>query len=353
MATLNESATQSISSTSDYCIDQSIVKRFERCKIDEAVSEDMPSNRNENNEDEDESKWTLYSASEHDTKRCKIDEAVSEDMPSNRNENNEDEDESKWTLYSASEHDTKFDPDQYLDGFYKTANEDFAMQVVLFFLPGIIYRMPSTVKTLLDLGAGPTVYVPIVFRNRAEHIYSSDYAEVNREAVRMWVEERCKFDWVHICEHIASIEPKKQSALEMQQQARKKLRAILKVDVHSDEVIQGVHYKVGDTPQPIPKLFQVVATIFCLEYASETFDDYRRAVRGAVSLIETGGYLVQGGVLNAKEYSFGRRRFKCHTLTKQQLLQSLKENGMETENGANFKLIIHDDIFVLISRKNQ
>ncbi|VDM28825.1 unnamed protein product [Toxocara canis] len=100
MATLNESATQSISSTSDYCIDQSIVKRFERCKIDEAVSEDMPSNRNENNEDEDESKWTLY---------------------------------------SASEHDTKFDPDQYLDGFYKTANEDFAMQVVLFFLPGIIY----------------------------------------------------------------------------------------------------------------------------------------------------------------------------------------------------------------------
>uniref|UniRef100_A0A183U3N9 Methyltransferase n=1 Tax=Toxocara canis TaxID=6265 RepID=A0A183U3N9_TOXCA len=116
--------------------------------------------------------------------------------------------------------------------------------------------MPSTVKTLLDLGAGeglffsnfkifaceklniattlnlgPTVYVPIVFRNRAEHIYSSDYAEVNREAVRMWVEERCKFDWVRICEHIASIEPKKQSALEMQQQARKKLRAILKVSI--------------------------------------------------------------------------------------------------------------------------
>lgn len=45
----------------------------------------------------------------------------------------------------------------------------------------------------------------------------------------------------------------------------------------------------------VPKqlmLIQLVSTIFCLEYSCETLDAYNRAVRGACSLIEDGGYLV-------------------------------------------------------------
>lgn len=41
-----------------------------------------------------------------------------------------------------------------MEGFYKTAKEDEAMQIVLFFLPGILYRLPEMVNDLLDLGAG-------------------------------------------------------------------------------------------------------------------------------------------------------------------------------------------------------
>ncbi|PIO59159.1 hypothetical protein TELCIR_19386, partial [Teladorsagia circumcincta] len=47
----------------------------------------------------------------------------------------------------------EFDPEAYLESFYKTASEDTAMQIVLFFLPGILYRLPSTIRTVLDLGA--------------------------------------------------------------------------------------------------------------------------------------------------------------------------------------------------------
>jgi hypothetical protein len=48
----------------------------------------------------------------------------------------------------------QFDPEAYLNGFYRTAREDEAMQIVLFFLPGIAYRLPKEVGTLLDLGSG-------------------------------------------------------------------------------------------------------------------------------------------------------------------------------------------------------
>ena len=48
----------------------------------------------------------------------------------------------------------QFDPTEYLESFYKSAAEDTAMNIVLFFLPGILYRLPEKIRTVLDLGAG-------------------------------------------------------------------------------------------------------------------------------------------------------------------------------------------------------
>lgn len=84
----------------------------------------------------------------------------------------------------------QFNPTAYLNSFYKTASEDTAMQIVLFFLPGILYRLPQKVRSVLDLGAGPTVYLPISLRDRAENIYTSDYAPANRDTLINWIEDK-------------------------------------------------------------------------------------------------------------------------------------------------------------------
>ncbi|VDM71157.1 unnamed protein product [Strongylus vulgaris] len=81
-----------------------------------------------------------------------------------------------------------FDPSAYLESFYKVPDEDTAMQIVLFFLPGILYRLPRHIRTVLDLGAGPTVYLPVALRNQAQEIYTSDYAQANRNALVNWIE---------------------------------------------------------------------------------------------------------------------------------------------------------------------
>ncbi|KAK5972076.1 hypothetical protein GCK32_013045, partial [Trichostrongylus colubriformis] len=88
------------------------------------------------------------------------------------------------------------------------------------------------------------------------------------------------------------------------------------VDVQKIPVIQGVHWQRESSS--IPEKFQVVSTVFCLEYSCETLDGYQQAVRGACSLIEDGGYL---------------------------------ENGMATSCAEGYKFITHDDIFLLISKK--
>ncbi|CAD5214600.1 unnamed protein product [Bursaphelenchus okinawaensis] len=262
----------------------------------------------------------------------------------------ENPDDEPWPLLNAKDHAEQFDPTKYLEGFYKTAKEDLAMQIVLFFLPGILYRLPNEVEDVLDLGAGPTVYIPIAMRHKAKNIYSSDFAEINRAAVTAWLKNQSDFDWTNVCEWIKSIEASKDTPEAMQDNARDIMKGVLAVNVHNPSPITGVHYQKDQTV-PVPKQFDAVCTVFCLEYASETLEEYEQAVYNAGSLVKTGGYIVQGGVLEAHEYGFGGRRFKCHFLTKDQLVTALKKSGFETNDKNGFKLIVSDEIFLLVAKK--
>ena len=98
--------------------------------------------------------------------RCELDEEENEDGKK-KNEEPKKEKSPPDPIFRAEEHDRqvvllmsskncgiKFDPDKYLEGFYKSPREDVAMQIVLFFLPGIVCRLPRNIATMLDLGAG-------------------------------------------------------------------------------------------------------------------------------------------------------------------------------------------------------
>ncbi|WKY02545.1 hypothetical protein Q1695_016093 [Nippostrongylus brasiliensis] len=267
-----------------------------------------------------------------------------------RNNDDEEQDTPK-EVYPASAHKDQFDPGAYLESFYKTASEDPAMKIVLFFLPGLLYRIPSKVRTALDLGAGPTVYLPIVLRDRAEQIFTSDFAPANRDMLQSWVENRSTFDWSNVCGWIADIEACLDEPCVMQQKAREKVNAVLEVNVHETPVIRSVHWQRENCS--IPEKFQLVSTVFCLEYSCETLDEYKRAVRGACGLIEDGGYLLQGGVMDATDYHFAGKAFKCHRLERWHIDETLTENGMATTKEDGFKLISHDGIFLLLSKKIQ
>ncbi|KAL3090099.1 hypothetical protein niasHS_006551 [Heterodera schachtii] len=247
-------------------------------------------------------------------------------------------------IFRAEEHNVQFDPDQYLDGFYKSAREDTAMQIVLFFLPGMICRLPNNIETMLDLGAGPTVYIPLCARNHVASFFSSDYAQANRKRLIDWVEGRNRFDWTEICKWIANIEANNESAAQIQEKTRKKMRAVLEVtiDYRADERVE------------VPEQFELVATVFCMEYSCEDLDGYRRAISGACGLIKPGGWLLQGGIFHATEYSFGGKRFSSHFLRREDVFMALKENGMCSQKGAThdeFHFITHEDIFLLLAKK--
>ncbi|CAJ0941906.1 unnamed protein product, partial [Mesorhabditis belari] len=257
----------------------------------------------------------------------------------------------KDEVCAPEEHHDKFNPHAYLNAFYKSATEDTAMQVVLFFLPGILYRVPTKITTFLDLGAGPTVYFPIAIRDRATRIFSSDYAPANRAALIEWAEKRSTFDWGEVCKWIASIEASNQTADQMQQAARDKLEAVLEVDVHHKPVVKNIQW-TKNAQVKVPEKFQVVSSVFCLEYSCETYDGYIEAVSSACSLVEDGGYLIQGGVLDATSYNFDGKQFRSHRLRKQHIIEALRVNGFgHVEKTDDFKYIEAEEIFLLCSKK--
>lgn len=117
---------------------------------------------------------------------------------------------------------------------------------------------------------------------------------MNRNTLQNWIENKNTFDWSNVCTWISNIEACTDKPNIMQAEAREKMRAVLEVDVHKQPVIQSVHYKTA-TCNEIPGQFDVVTTVFCLEYASEAIEEYSEAVKNAISLIKPGGHLVNCG----------------------------------------------------------
>ncbi|VDM13731.1 unnamed protein product [Wuchereria bancrofti] len=59
---------------------------------------------------------------------------------------------------------SNFDSQAYLSDFYQRV-DDPAMQMMIMLLPSIAERIDSY-DNLLDFGAGPTIHVSVVFRNK-------------------------------------------------------------------------------------------------------------------------------------------------------------------------------------------
>lgn len=96
------------------------------------------------------------------------------------------------------EHD--FDPDAYLKHYFAREAIEDGTRMSLFALPVFAYSMlqsmpPQERETLLDIGAGPTVYTALCFRDTVNTVYLSDYLEQNLQVLRQWRNNSSAYDW--------------------------------------------------------------------------------------------------------------------------------------------------------------
>ncbi len=81
-------------------------------------------------------------------------------------------------------------------------------RISLFVLPNFCEVIRKTTPedkrlTLLDIGAGPTIYSAVCFRNVVKKVYLADYLNQNLQLLNEWLEKRLDFDWTPVIERIA------------------------------------------------------------------------------------------------------------------------------------------------------
>ncbi|KAL1239859.1 Nicotinamide N-methyltransferase [Trichinella spiralis] len=244
-----------------------------------------------------------------------------------------------------------FDAKAYLSDFYSSPVSDPAMTMMLSVLPIIAERLslkkaPETgITRLLDIGSGPTIHMAVVFRDKVDEIYLSDYLEQNCEQLRLWMQDRKPFDWRSVLGYIAQREGQATLSVEaMEVASRSKLRGVFHCDVFKPGVVDWPDYDgLG---------FDVVSSLFCLEFASNTVDDFTNALTNVVRLVKPGGYLILGGVLGESWCKFGGRLFSSYPLTEAQLFASLRQNGINPTD-PTFTYYNHSDIFLVLAQPTQ
>ncbi|KAI6225292.1 putative methyltransferase B0303.2 [Aphelenchoides fujianensis] len=264
------------------------------------------------------------------------------------------------TIFKPEDYEDHFDGAAYLEHFYSDRAMESGTRLSLFALPNFAEHVRKMIpeserRTLLDVGSGPTVYSAICFRRIVKQIYLSDFVPSNLELLEDWVEQRRPFDWTAVSKIIGRNEGLRVDAAELQRmeeetRAAVKAGGILHANVHNEEVLRENPTINADVH------FDVLVSIFCLESACSTHEQYARAIRNMLKLLRPGGCLILGSVIEDNVYVSGMhadkpRLFTLLSLKEEFIVEQLEENGIKTASMTRLGLVQHGALFLMARKK--
>lgn len=129
-------------------------------------------------------------------------------------------------------------------------------------------------QDMIDIGAGPTIYSAICFRNLVKRIYLTDFCRSNLKILQDWLSMTKKFDWASVMKTIArygrffysknlSVE-----AIDMSNptQVFKQMEDETRQSVVKGGVFHADVHDIDSLRNMLPeKRFDILVSIFCLE----------------------------------------------------------------------------------------
>ncbi|XP_075767517.1 phenylethanolamine N-methyltransferase [Pelodiscus sinensis] len=217
----------------------------------------------------------------------------------------------------------KFNPRAYLQNNYMPPRADFSSEDCVVpwklrclaeaFATGEIHG-----RTLIDIGSGPTIYQLLSACDHFEEIIATDYLEVNRQALRRWVQdEPGGFDWSPYIRHVCKIEGKGEQWKEKERKLREKLRQILPIDVHQPEPLGS----------PLSQPADALVSTFCLEAVSPDRPSFERALRHVTTLLRPGGHFLFIGALEESFYLAGEAKLAVVPVSEADVKAALGKSG--------------------------
>ncbi|KAE9552751.1 hypothetical protein FO519_004013 [Halicephalobus sp. NKZ332] len=218
----------------------------------------------------------------------------------------------KKKIFQPKDYEKEFDPEAYLQFYYSSKALDDGTRLSLFSLPMFAHiihqKLPANKRvSLIDIGAGPTIYSAISFRDIVQRIYLTDYVDKSLTMLEDWLYARTSFNWEKAIKVIARTEgvhlKNDKEVNEIEEQTRRTVEngGIYKADVRTKDVL----LLNSKDPKPKDKQFDIVVSVFCLESACSTHEEYVSSLKNVLSLLQPGGYLILGSVIDDVIYNSG------------------------------------------------
>ncbi|KAG8569232.1 hypothetical protein GDO81_014310 [Engystomops pustulosus] len=176
--------------------------------------------------------------------------------------------------------------------------------------------------TLLDFGAGPTIYHLLSACEAFDKIITSDFLEQNLDALQKWLKKDPKaFDWTDIIKYVCELEGNGETCEKKAETLRRKVKEVLKCDALKRNPFDPIVLQPADC----------LLTCLCLEAPCEDIKSFCNVLKNFKDLIKPGGHLLILSVLDATFYYVGKKYFSSMTTRKEELEAAFKEAGYEIE----------------------
>jgi len=174
-------------------------------------------------------------------------------------------------------------------------------------------------ESLIDVGAGPTIYQLISARNKINHITCAEYLQENLEEIKKWRDaDPDAFNWDRHFQYCLSLEKQaySKSIAEMKRSLRSKLKEFVFCDLTKVPPIPGSS-----------KTFDVVTAHFLVECISKNDTELEASFQKLTSLIAPNGYLIMSFVRNANKYDVGNLAFYIYQLDEDKCSSIVEKTG--------------------------
>lgn len=175
-------------------------------------------------------------------------------------------------------------------------------------------------KCLLDIGSGPCIHTVIPAAKWFEEIIMTDYSPSNRDMQEKWLKkESGAHNWDMYFKYYSKLDGNENNWQQLEADLRPKIKRVFACDVFLPNPLDPIQLDQVD----------VICTSACLESASSDKEKYNIAMKNVVSLLKPGGKLILIGILNCTHYSVGSERFQCVSLTKDDVVNTVKKNDLK------------------------
>ncbi|VDM45158.1 unnamed protein product [Toxocara canis] len=264
--------------------------------------------------------------------------------------------EEEEKIFFPEHYETKFDPYAYLTHYYSRKALDDGTRLSLFALPTFARIIEREMRederqSLIDIGAGPTVYTAICFRDVVKRVCLTDFLQKNLDILNDWLDRKRTFDWSPLIRIVCRMEGEclvnGDEVHDIEEQARSLVTAggIYHADVTTSPCCQRERLPIQQ--------FDILVSVFCLESACTNYESYCQAMANMLELLRPGGRLIIGSVLDEDRYVSGKSTvFSLLALSEEEIRLAAEKNDIDMQSARKF--VLEDDgVMFFIATKNQ